>query len=144
VRRFPPNLIHLATPEIDNLRHSYAELNHGNIEAAIAALHPDAVWEESGELPGGDVLRGREQIRDFLGGFLESWSRFEQEIEDVVVAGDRVCLLIHLQATGRGSGAEVDARYAHVWTMRDGLGARVDAYRDQAEARRSLEEATAP
>jgi ketosteroid isomerase-like protein len=134
----------MATPEIENLRRSYEQLNEGHTEAAIAALDPDAIWEESGELPGGDVLHGRDQVRDFLEGFLETWSEFRQEIEDVLVVGDRVCLLIHLRATGRVSGAEVDAQYAHIWTLRDGLGVRVDAYRDQAEARRALAETSDP
>jgi uncharacterized protein len=134
----------VASPEVENLRRSYEELNDGNVEAALAALHPDAVWEESGELPGVDVVRGRDAIREFLTGFLESWSEFRQRVDDVIVAGDRVALLIHLRATGRGSGVEVDARYAHVWTLRDGLGVRVEAFRDQDAGRRALAETSEP
>ena len=131
--------------EVARLTRSYDQLNEGDVDAAVDALHQDAVWEESGALPGEDsMFRGREQIREFLAGFLDAWSDFRQEIEEVVTAGERVALLIHLHATGRGSGADVDARYAHVWTLRDGLGVRVDAYRDQAEAREALAERTEP
>jgi len=59
-------------------------------------------------------------------------------IQDTVVAGDRVAVLIHLAAVGRASGIEVDTRYAHVWTMRDGKGVEVDAYRDPDAALREL------
>jgi ketosteroid isomerase-like protein len=90
------------------------------------------------------MLRGREQIREFLAEFLETWSEFRQELEEILVVGDRVCLLIHLTATGRVSEVEVDAHYAHIWTLRDGLGVRVDAYRDQDKARRALAEASDP
>ena len=33
----------------------------------------------------------------------------------------------------------MDARYAHVWTMRDGLGARVDAYYERDRALAAIE-----
>ena len=42
--------------------------------------------------------------------------------------------MIHLEATGRGSNAVVDARYAHLWTVAGAQGIRVDAYYDRAEA----------
>jgi ketosteroid isomerase-like protein len=46
--------------------------------------------------------------------------------------------LINLTARGRGSGAEVDARYAHVWTIREAKGVRVDAYDDPEDAVRAI------
>ena len=100
-------------------------------------LAEDCEWRESAELPDATALRGRDEVARFLRDFLEPWERFEQTIEDVVVEGDRIGLAIHLTAVGRASGVELDTRYAHVWTMRDGLGIRVDAYRDP-EAVRSV------
>jgi uncharacterized protein len=121
--------------DVARLKDAYAALGRGDESAALAMLAPDCEWRESAELPGADVIRGREAIAEFLRVFLESWDRFEQTIEDVVVEGGRIGLAIHLTAVGRASGVELDTRYAHVWTMRDGLGVRVDAYRD-AEALR--------
>jgi ketosteroid isomerase-like protein len=112
------------------IRASYEALNQGEVEGALSALHADAVWRESPQLPGGDVFAGRGEISDFLSGFLEQWQVFHQSVESTVAEGDRVCVLIHLTAVGRGSGAQVDARYAHLWRFRDGLGAEVDAYYD--------------
>lgn len=124
---------------MDTLRRSYEALNAGDVDAALEALAPDAVWRESPELPGGDEFRGREALRGFLGDFLAEWREFHQEIENVVPAGDRIAVLIHLIAVGRGSGIEADTRYAHVWTMRDGKGIRVEGHRDQEAALRSLD-----
>jgi ketosteroid isomerase-like protein len=124
--------------DIDTLRGSYAALNEGDVDGALEALDAEAVWYESPELPGGDEFHGREALRRFLQDFLAEWRQFHQEIEDVVVAGDRVAVLIHLKAVGRISGIEADTRYAHVWTMRNGKGITVEGYRDQEAARRSL------
>lgn len=117
---------------------SYEALNRGDIDGTVAVLAADAEWHESQALPDAGVFRGRDAVREFLERFLESWQEFHQEIEEVVVEGDRMALMIHLTARGRGSGAEVDARYAHVWTLNDGEGVRVDAYEDRAAALRAI------
>lgn len=117
---------------------SYEALNHGDIDGALAVLAPDVEWHESAALPDAGVFRGRDAVRAFLEQFLESWQELHQEIEEVVVEGDRAALMIHLTARGRGSGAQVDARYAHVWTLRDAEGVRVDAYDDRAAALRAI------
>jgi ketosteroid isomerase-like protein len=113
---------------------SYEALNESDIDAAMQALAEDAEWHESEVLPDTGVYRGREAIRSFLTDFLASWERFHQTLEEVRQEGDRVLVLIHLEATGRGSAADVDARYAHLWTVADGRGVRVDAFYDRDEA----------
>jgi ketosteroid isomerase-like protein len=113
---------------------SYEALNRRDLDAAMEALAEDAEWHESEVLPDTGIYRGREAIRTFLTDFLDSWERFHQTVEEVRHAGDRVLVLIHLEATGRGSAAEVDARYAHLWTTSGGRGIRVDAFYDRDEA----------
>ena len=131
--------------DVERLKQAYTALGEGDQSAAIAMLAPDCEWYESAELPGVDAVRGRAAIAHFLADFLDPWERFHQVIEDVVVRGDRAGLMIHMTAVGRASGVELDTRYAHVWTMRDGLGVRVDAYRDPEAARSALsDESQAP
>jgi ketosteroid isomerase-like protein len=117
---------------------SYDALNDGDIDAAMGALAEDAEWHESEVLPDTGVYEGREAIRAFLTEFLASWERFHQTVEDVHEEGDRVLVMIHLQATGRGSTADVDARYAHLWTVSGGRGVRVDAFYDRDAALAAL------
>jgi uncharacterized protein len=126
------------TDDTEAVKRSYETLNAGDIEGALAVLDEDAEWREISTLPDAGVYRGRETIRRFLSSFMESWEVFGQDIEDVVEAGDRVGLFIHLKARGRESGISVDRRYAHVWTVRDGRGVRVEAYDDPAAAREAL------
>jgi uncharacterized protein len=137
-----PHHCHNAAVDTDvaRLKDAYAALGQGDQSAALAMLAEDCEWHESAELPGVATVRGREAIADFLADFLDPWERFHQVIEDVVVRGDRVGLIIHMTAVGRSSGVELDTRYAHVWTMRDGLGVQVDAYRDPEAARSALDD----
>jgi ketosteroid isomerase-like protein len=117
---------------------SYEALNERDIDSAMEALAEDAEWHESEVLPDTGIYVGREAIRAFLTDFLASWERFHQTVEEVSEEGDRVLVMIHLEATGRGSEADVDARYAHLWTVSDGRGVRVDAFYDRDEARAAL------
>jgi ketosteroid isomerase-like protein len=120
------------------LRDAYEALNRGDTTAALDVLAPEVEWHESRALPERDTYRGREEVGTLLRDFLEPWEDFRQEVEEVRAVGDRVALFLHLVAEGRTSGARVDARYAHVWTMRDGKAVRVDAYYDRGEALAAL------
>ncbi len=127
-----------AADGLDAIVASYEALNRGDIDVAMEALAEDAEWHESEVLPDTGVYRGRDAIRAFLTEFLGSWERFHQTIEEVRQEGDRVLVMIHLEATGRGSTADVDARYAHLWTVSGTRGIRVDAFYDRAEALAAL------
>jgi uncharacterized protein len=129
----------VASKDAETVISSYEAVTRGDVPAAMEALHEDAEWHESGALPEPDIHVGRPAIGSFLADFLAQWESFHQEIVETREAGDRVAVFIHLTAVGRGSRAEVDARYAHIWTMRDGLGARVDAYYDRDEALAAIE-----
>ena len=129
----------MAETDIETIRASYAALNKGDMQGALFALHRDAVWRESAEFPDGDRFEGRAAIERLLEGFLEQWDLFHQEVESTVAKGNRVLVTIQMTAVGNESRAEVNAHYAHVWTMRDGLGAEVDAYYDPEKALRALE-----
>jgi uncharacterized protein len=129
----------VAKTQVDTIRASYMALNEGDVQGALDALHRDAVWHESSELPEGDEFIGRAEIEKFLQDFLEQWEVFHQQIESTLHEGDRVLVNIHLTAVGRASGVEVNVRYAHVWTMREDRAERVDAFYDPEKALRELE-----
>jgi ketosteroid isomerase-like protein len=133
----------VAGADVEVVRNAYEALNRGETGKALAALDGDAEWVEHSSLPEAGAYRGREAIEAFLHGFLESWEEFRQDPEQIVDAGERVGVVLHSFARGKGSGVEVEMRYAHVWTMRDGRGVRVDTYEDAAEALESLREASA-
>jgi ketosteroid isomerase-like protein len=128
-----------ATPaDVARVKSSYAALNRRDIDGTVAVLQDDATWEEHSELPEAGAYRGVPAIRAFLEQFLESWERFHQEIEEEIVRGPCALLVIHLEASGKGSGIEVDSRYAHLWQLRDGSGLRVDAFYDREQALAAL------
>jgi ketosteroid isomerase-like protein len=129
--------------DVEILRAAYEALNRGDIPGTVAVLDADAEWHEHSELPEADSYRGREVIQSFLESFLESWDDFRQEVEDLIAEDGKVLILLHMIGQGKGSGIRVEARYAHLWTMREGRGVRVDTYTDREEALEALHAAHA-
>jgi hypothetical protein len=124
--------------DVEILREAYEALNRGDIPSTVAVLDDDAEWHEHSELPEADRYRGRNAIQSFLESFLESWDEFRQEIEDLIAGDGKVLILLHMVGQGKGSGIRVEARYAHLWTMREGRGVRIDTYTDRNEALEAL------
>jgi ketosteroid isomerase-like protein len=129
----------MGAEDVAVLRDAYEALNHGHTAEALSVLDEGAEWCEHSTLPEAGMYRGRPAIERFLHEFLESWEHFHQDLEGIEATDERVFLFLHSVAVGKGSGIEVDARYAHVWTMRDGKGLRVDTYEDPGDARELLD-----
>ena len=133
----------IANRDVKTLRDAYEALNQGDIERALAVLDEHAEWCEHSDLPEAGLYRGRDAIRAFLESFLESWENFTQETEELI-AGDRcVLILLRSRSRGKGSGINVEAQYAHMWTMEGGRGVRVDAYFDREEGLSALKASAA-
>jgi uncharacterized protein len=129
--------------DVEIVRIAYEALNNGDIEGAMAALDEDAEWTEHSDIPEAGVYRGREAIRAFLMQFLESWQQFHQETEELIAGESCVLIMLRSRQRGKGSGIDVEAKYAHLWTIKDGRGVRVDAYFDRKDALRALRARTA-
>jgi ketosteroid isomerase-like protein len=113
-------------------------LNRRDPDAFIACVHPDVVWEVSGEvspyLQG--IYRGRAEVRRwFEKSVLEIWETFHAEVEEITETNDgRVFLGVLVTARGSGSGVELEARAWQVAWFADGKIARRQLYLTRDEA----------
>jgi ketosteroid isomerase-like protein len=98
---------------------------------------PEAYWVGVNR-----TYRGHDGIGEYMRSVYEAFEDYHPEIEKLLDAGDKVVTLAVERGRGRGSGAEVlEARTAHVWTMRNGKAIRLDLYLDR---KRALEEVGLP
>jgi ketosteroid isomerase-like protein len=71
--------------------------------------------------------------------WLSAWERsLTIEAEELIQSGERILALGRWRGRGKGSGAEMEAIGAHLWTFRDGLVVHYGVYRDRDEARAAL------
>jgi ketosteroid isomerase-like protein len=104
----------------------------GDDEAFRDTLHPEIEWYpiEENRTP----TRGVDAAMWNRNEWLDTWDEHLFELEEVVEEGDRVVVLVHIKARGKGSGVETDVRFFAQFKVRDGKVAYIYDHEDRAEA----------
>lgn len=118
----------------DVLRPVYDDWEDGNFRAGTDLLDPqiESIWPT--EFPSGGTYHGPRAHARAMREWLAPWEDFRMTVEGVFEADDRVVVPFRTHARGRGSGVEVERRWAHVWIMRDGKAVRFEVHLDPEEA----------
>jgi ketosteroid isomerase-like protein len=121
---------------VEIVRRIIDAINRRDIDAVVESASADLVmdWSNSRGLLSG-IHRGRDEARDAFESFLQPWDSLRWEPEELIeLEDDRVLAVSRLHMRGRGSGVEVNARGASIWTIRDGKAAAITLYQSKAEA----------
>jgi len=110
-------------------------LNEDSVSTTLAAWHPAAEFHEDPRFPEAGIYRGVDAVRGYLRNFTENFDEFVFQAEDIIgVDEDRVLVPLRVITRGKGSGAAVEIAAGWIFTMRDGLVIKVEAFLDRAEA----------
>ena len=90
---------------------------------------PDIEITQSSEIPWGGQYKGHDQARLFFGKLTQTINS-TVVLERFIDAGEHVVAIGRTQGTVNASGNRYDVPVAHVWTLRDGLVARVQFHID--------------
>ncbi len=103
----------------------------------IAAIDPDAEVRFVGQAVGplqDHRLTGVEGLIEGWRDWLEPWSSYVMEVEDVIDAGSHVVSLVHVTARTSHSGVDVEHHPAAVWAVEGGIVTAVTFYLDRDQA----------
>ena len=99
-------------------------------------LDEQVVWDLR-EYPVVDLdplYTGREAVVAASRRYWGTWEGYSLEIEDLVDAGASVVIAVRERMRGKGSGVELERRWAQVWTFHRGSVIRWEMFRDMAAA----------
>ena len=121
---------------LDLVRSIYADWERGDF-GSVDWAHPDIEWVMvDGPTPG--HRRGPGSASREFGGFLSAWEQLYIESDEFrELDRTRVLALFRFSGRGKASGvdiAEVGSDGAHVFHLRHGKVARIDAYWDRDRA----------
>jgi ketosteroid isomerase-like protein len=105
------------------LKRLYDHFNGRDIDAALAAMHPDVVWANG--LNGGHV-HGHDGVRDY---WKKQWAAMDSRatpIDFAINADGSVEVQVHLTARDREGKVLFDTNAVHVFRLDDGLIRRFD------------------
>ncbi len=99
-------------------------------------LAPNLIWDMSNfeSWPERRLYEGPAGVAEFITSWMEPWDDYEMKVEDLIDAGEDVIVILHVVATAHMSGASVEMRVAHVWTLANGMAVRTTLYSDPAKA----------
>jgi ketosteroid isomerase-like protein len=129
----------LGDPRVGKLLFGYETFNAGEVERSDELFDDDVVWNTwivPG--PGGGTYRGIDGVRELWNDARNVFGDFRNEPERLIFAGDQAVAFVKVCGTGKGSGVEVEAHIAHLFTFRSDKVMRVDSYQEQSDALRAV------
>lgn len=114
----------------------YAAINARDREAITALSDPDIVVATTVE-----TYRGPDALLGWMDEGDDAFDEFVVELLEVEELAGHVVVSLRQRGRGKASGAEVNLRFTHVWTLRDGRAIRLQSFARRDEtvdyARRS-------
>jgi len=114
-------------------------LARGNPEIIRQVLASEVRWEVVDGFPYGAVYKNRDSVlHDFFGRLFADFDEFVANGSEFFESGDHVIALGHYSGRARRSGKKFTARFAHVWTLQDGLIVRLQQCADTVQLAQAL------
>jgi ketosteroid isomerase-like protein len=125
----------MSQENMDIARAAYRKLSaSGSLGGTVEFLAPDVEFHLSGAFPDLDpVYRGHDGVQKLADQLNEPWEQFALEPDRFIDLGEQVLVLSHFHGKGR-DGIDVRLPFAHLWTVRDGLVVRMDAFSGHKQA----------
>lgn len=117
---------------------AYDSFNQGETEAILDLLHPDIEWVPPPTSLEPHPVYGRDAVREYLAPNIFE-SQTAEPIE-IMEHGNRLLVVAHVRARGRGSGIEIDQTAYHILTIEGGRAVRFEAHVDRSIALAALRE----
>jgi len=123
----------MSTDHAETVRRIYERWSRGDF-STVEAYHPEIEFEMP-DWPEGSSARGVEGMNRAWRAALGAWDDFRAEADELIEADQNVIVTVNrLRASGKGSGAPVEARTACVWTFAAGKVVRLALYWNVARA----------
>lgn len=130
---------------VDLISSLYRAFANGDAPAVLASLDPEIEWRTPTALPWSrGSYRGRAGVEEYFTDFLTALEEPGIEPQRLVADGDTVVAIGHERATSRTTGRRFEARFAHVWTVRDDRVTSMEGIIDTAAVLQAFEPAPDP
>ena len=130
--------------EVRALRGVYDAFDSRDVPAFVGGLAHDIEWRVPDVLPWGGVRHGHEGVTSFVAILDEHIDGGWGTPEEFLDVGERIVVLGRFSGVARATGVRFETRFAHVWTIRDGVPAGFDNFVDTAAIVAALEGRSLP
>jgi uncharacterized protein len=110
----------------------------GNPDIVKTVLAPDVRWEVVEGFPYSGVYQGLNGVFGFFTRLFSDFEDWHTEPAEIFEAGDRVIGVGFYSARAKTTRKSFKARFAHVWTVRDGVIVRLQQCADTVQLAKAL------
>jgi ketosteroid isomerase-like protein len=125
-------------PSLDLFRRGYLATNEAfnrhDFEGAFLGFDTELEWRTVAEVPGPQLMRGRDAVIEAFRGLLHEFPDWRVEPQEFIEAGGAILVRNIALATGRHSGVPIRQEFTQIWTFDDARPIRVREYLDHADA----------
>jgi ketosteroid isomerase-like protein len=130
----------MSRENVEIVRRVYEAAARRDSATVLSFYDPDIEWDGSRSrwaevLSGEPHVHGHEELRRFFRRYYEMWETFEDDLQELIDAGDQVVSVVTSRGRGLASGVDVEwPGNSGVWTLRDGKVVRVVWFPTRAAA----------
>ena len=120
----------------DRLRAAYEGFSRRDIDAVLAVMDPGIDWDATDALAHTGRYHGHEGVAEYIDSLSNAWEEFELNPEQFTESGDGAHLMVLGTVKGKlaANGQDVEARFAHVLELDDGMVTRLKVCLDREAA----------
>jgi ketosteroid isomerase-like protein len=120
--------------ETEVLKEAYAALNRGDIPSFVKNFDEEIEWVEFAESPGAGTYKGRTTVEAHATQARANWAEGSCEPERLIVAGDKIVVLVYVHVRLKHETEWREGRIADVYTFRHGKVIHMRNFFDRAQA----------
>jgi ketosteroid isomerase-like protein len=120
----------MSRANVELLIQAYDAWNRRDFDMLLSLVHPGVVLVQDPMIPGAETVEGRDELRSWLRAFSDTWEEFRLTPEKVTDSRDAVAVIVRVEARGKTSGVELDARVGHLMTVRGGKVSALRTFND--------------
>jgi uncharacterized protein len=113
------------------VRSLYASWEREGSFSVSGLLHPAIVWINPSDAIETGTHVGADAFDDAMKSITDSFEEVHFDIDEYLDAGDDVVVFAIMRARGRDSGATVEDKQGHVWTLDNGKAVRLRWFHDR-------------
>ena len=113
----------MSVENVEIVRRMYDAFHSGDADQALGHFDRTVLVDASKARPDVAIGKDREHVSAVVGSWLAAWEEWREEIEEMRDLGSRVLVLSVQHGRAKGSGAEMEARFAILYDLHGGASA---------------------
>ena len=124
----------MSRENVEIVRRMYDAFHAGDASGALSYFDAAVLVDTGSARPDLSIGRGRKYLGELVGSWAATWDGWRDEVAEVRDLGHRVLVVSVQRGRGKGSGIEVELRYAILYEVANGVIVSVRMYGTVAEA----------